>query len=75
MAALIDWNNPETLGRAIANTGASLGEFADRAAVSRSQIYRLVGGKFRPQFETQQRIEAALAGRPIPERRRKSRVA
>jgi predicted transcriptional regulator len=72
---MVDWNNPKSLKRAIAKMGISLGVFADRAGVSRSQIYRLVDGQFRPQFETQRRIEAAIEGRTVPNRRRKARAA
>lgn len=57
---MVDWNNPKSLGHAIAQTGMSVGAFADHAGVSRAQIYRLLGGKFKPQFATASRIESAL---------------
>lgn len=39
----------------------AVGDFAQMAGISRQQTYKLLAGKFKPRFETQQRINDALA--------------
>jgi predicted transcriptional regulator len=58
---MVDWNDPVALKQAIADTGLSVRAFASEADVSGSQLYRLIDGDFKPRFDSQRKIEAALA--------------
>ena len=57
---MINWHDPDTLRRAISQTDLTIGEFAKKSGVSRVQLFRLLGGKNKPQWGTQNKIEKAL---------------
>ena len=57
---MINWHDPDTLRRAISQTDLTIGEFAKKSGVSRVQLFRLLGGKNKPQWGTQDKIEKAL---------------
>ncbi|WP_066528339.1 helix-turn-helix domain-containing protein [Sphingobium sp. EP60837] len=61
MADMIDWHNPKTLGAALKRFGMTYPDFAAVAGISRSSVIRLVHGKNKPNWATQQKVERALA--------------
>jgi predicted transcriptional regulator len=58
---MLDWNSPGSLADNITKCGLTVSAFAERAGVSKAQLYRLIAGEFKPSFRTQQKIEGALA--------------
>ena len=60
---MLDWNTPKSLADAITKNGLTVSAFAERTGVSKAQLYRLIAGKFKPSFHTQQKIEEALAAK------------
>jgi transcriptional regulator with XRE-family HTH domain len=65
---MVDWNDPSAIRRAISETGMPIGAFAALAGISRSQLDRILAGRFAPSLDTQTRIAAALKGQPQPRR-------
>lgn len=61
MVNMIDWHNPKTLGAALKRFGMTYPDFAAVAGISRSSVIRLVHGKNKPNWATQQKVERALA--------------